>query len=90
MTAQTTETQRHRLRQRADIVLTVSFRLLLTVMLALGTVVVLLQIAGLVTVNASLVEGAADALQPTLFAISAVFGVLTLLLAYVRDEKSDE
>lgn len=90
MPPQPNETQRYGLRQRADAVLTASFRLILITMLALGAVVVLLQIAGLVTVNAGLVEGAADALQPTLFAISAVFGVLTLLLAYVRGWRSGE
>lgn len=86
----TEETERRPLRRRADAVLSAGFKLTLITMLALGAVVVLVQIVGLLTVNAGLVEGAANALQPTLFAISAGFGVLTMALAYVRGWKNSE
>ncbi|MEU0068810.1 hypothetical protein ABZ027_04525 [Streptomyces sp. NPDC006332] len=91
VTSETTRTpERRSVRQAADTVLTALFRLSLMLMLALGTTVVLLQAAGLVTASAGLIEGTAETLQPILFALSAGFGVLTLLLSYTRGWKTGE
>ncbi|OUE32171.1 hypothetical protein BFL35_01340 [Clavibacter michiganensis] len=74
-------------RLRAIRVMTAVFVALLVAMLALGTVLVLLQIVGLVIVDGGLITGAAAALSPWTFGVAGVLGIWTLLLSYVHGWK---
>ncbi|MBK1783749.1 hypothetical protein [Prauserella cavernicola] len=74
-------------RQKAMTATTAVFVVLLVVMLLLGAVLVLSQIAGLVAVSGGFVSGAWDVLSPWVFGTAALLGMWTLLLAYVHGYK---
>lgn len=63
------------------------FVVLLVLMLALGTVLVLAQLAGLVVLSGNFIGGVWDALSPWVFGTAGVLGIWTLLLAYVSGYK---
>ena len=70
--------------------MTTVFVVLLVSMLALGTVMVLLQLVGVLILNAALVSGAVSALAPWTFGVGGALGIWTLLLAYAHGWKSNE
>lgn len=74
-------------RRRAIALMTPVFVVLLAAMLLVGTVLVLLQVVGLVTANGSFVVGVADALNPWAFGIGGALGIWTLLLSYAHGWK---
>jgi hypothetical protein len=69
-------------------VMTALFVMLLVTMLALGTVLVLLQFAGLLISNSDFIIGASKTLGPPTYWVSAAFGTFTLLLALAHGWKS--
>lgn len=68
-------------RRRITMVLVALFVVALVAMLALGTVVVLLQLAGLLGGQAQFIIDVEQAVGPATYAVSAAFGVITLLVA---------
>jgi hypothetical protein len=70
--------------------MTTVFVVLLVSMLALGTVMVLLQLVGVLVLNAALVSGAVSVLAPWTFGVGGALGIWTLLLAYAHGWKSNE
>ncbi len=74
-------------RGRAIALMTPVFVVLLAAMLLVGTVLVLLQVVGLVTANGAFVVGIADALNPWAFGIGGALGIWTLLLSYAHGWK---
>ena len=70
--------------------MTTVFVVLLVSMLALGTVMVLLQLIGVLVLDAALVGAAVTALAPWTFGIGGALGIWTLLLAYAHGWKSNE
>ena len=78
------------MRSRLTVWMTWAFVVLLVAMFVIAGCLVALQVVGLVSSNASLVTGAAAQLKPWLFRVSAIFGVWTLLLAYVAGWKPAE
>ncbi|MEK6309843.1 MAG: hypothetical protein V4737_11445 [Curtobacterium sp.] len=77
-------------RRRIATGMTTVFVVLLVSMLALGTVMVLLQLVGVLFLNAALVESAVTALAPWTFGVGGTLGIWTLLLAYAHGWKSNE
>ena len=77
-------------RQRTITVMTAIFVALLVLMLALGTILVLLQIVGLVIVNGAVITGVAAFLSPLTFGVAGVLGIWTLLLSYAYGWKPAE
>jgi len=70
--------------------MTTVFVVLLVSMLALGSVMVLLQLVGVLLLNAALVSSAVTALAPWTFGLAGALGIWTLLLAYAHGWKSNE
>lgn len=70
--------------------MTTVFVVLLVSMLALGSVMVLLQLVGVLVLNAALVSSAVSALAPWTFGLAGALGIWTLLLAYAHGWKSNE
>jgi hypothetical protein len=77
-------------RQRIAAGMTTVFVVLLVSMLALGTVMVLLQLVGVLVLNAALVSGVVSVLAPWTFGVGGALGIWTLLLAYAHGWKSNE
>lgn len=77
-------------RRRVAAAMTTVFVVLLVSMLALGTVMVLLQLVGVVVLDAALVSSAVAVLAPWTFGLGGALGIWTLLLAYVHGWKSNE
>jgi hypothetical protein len=77
-------------RQRIAAGMTTVFVVLLVSMLALGTVMVLLQLVGVLVLNAVLVSGVVSVLAPWTFGVGGALGIWTLLLAYAHGWKSNE
>ncbi|OIH99584.1 MULTISPECIES: hypothetical protein [unclassified Curtobacterium] len=77
-------------RKRIATGMTAVFVVLLVSMLALGTVMVLLQLVGVLVLDAALVSAAAAALAPWTFGVGGALGIWTLLLAYAHGWKSNE
>lgn len=74
-------------RRRAIALMTPVFVVLLAAMLIVGTLLVLLQIAGLIGANGAFIVAVADALNPWAFGIGATLGIWTLLLSYAHGWK---
>jgi hypothetical protein len=74
-------------RQRAISLMTTVFVVLLVTMLVLGTILVLLQIVGLIVVNGAFISGVSAALSPWTFGVAGVLGIWTLLLSYAHGWK---
>ncbi|WP_144764934.1 hypothetical protein [Curtobacterium sp. 9128] len=77
-------------RRRVAAAMTTVFVVLLVSMLALGTVMVLLQLVGVVVLDAALVSSTVAVLAPWTFGLGGALGIWTLLLAYVHGWKSNE
>lgn len=77
-------------RKRIAAGMTTVFVVLLVSMLALGTVMVLLQLVGVLILDAPLVSAAVSALAPWTFGLGGALGIWTLLLAYAHGWKSNE
>lgn len=69
-------------------VLTMLFVALLVTMLALGTVLVLLQLGGLLIGNSDFIIGVSKTLGPVTYWVAAAFGTFTLILAMAHGWKS--
>ncbi|MCI9888786.1 hypothetical protein JT358_09975 [Micrococcales bacterium 31B] len=63
---------------------------LLWLMLLVGTALVLLQLAGVMFLSATLVNSAAAWLSPVAYWLGGLLGVWTLLLAYANGWKSND
>jgi hypothetical protein len=74
-------------RQRVISLMTTVFVVLLVAMLVLGTILVLLQIVGLIVVNGAFISGVSAALSPWTFGVAGVLGIWTLLLSYAHGWK---
>jgi hypothetical protein len=74
-------------RERVISLMTTVFVVLLVAMLVLGTILVLLQILGLIVVNGAFISGASAALSPWTFGVAGVLGIWTLLLSYAHGWK---
>jgi hypothetical protein len=59
-------------------------------MLLLGAIVVFLQLGGLILGNAQFIVDAEKAVGPACYAVSAAFGVITLLVALAFGWKSND
>lgn len=77
-------------RGRIAAAMTTVFVVLLVSMLAFGTVMVLLQLVGVLVLDAALVSNAVAVLAPWTFGLGGALGIWTLLLAYVHGWKSNE
>ena len=62
----------------------------LVAMLLLGAVVVFLQLGGLLTHNGPFIIAAEKAVGPATYAVSAAFGIITLLVALAFGWKSND
>jgi hypothetical protein len=69
-------------------VMTMLFVGLLLAMLVLGTVLVLLQLAGLLIGNSDFIIGVSKTFGPITYWVAAAFGTFTLLLAMAHGWKS--
>ncbi|KUM32548.1 hypothetical protein [Arthrobacter sp. EpRS71] len=69
-------------------VLTMVFVALLVAMLLLGTVLVLLQLAGLLIGSSDFIIGVSKTLGPLTYWVAAAFGTFTLILAMAHGWKS--
>ena len=71
-------------------ILTGLFVVLLVAMLLLGTVLVLLQLVGVVTANGQFVIDVEKTLGPWTYGVAAAFGTLTLFVALAYGWKSTD